>query len=211
MDTLFSVRRSRSARREVLRWLAVALVAVVSPGCFVLPPLVALSDLDSDTPIGTPALVHGAVGVGAARFDDDWAPADQPLWLSLDADHRLGKIPLWYATYFGYGITDEVPAASPDQSGSDDLFDFGLGVRHYQAYGRFEPFVGLGGAYMDSGRPGGSYSYGGYFEAGVVFTCVGAFGLGATWRRFLGPSQELEGVEFDADYSTLMLQLTFRH
>lgn len=197
-----------------------ALLAHSLGGCFVFPLLIATggAQRERSTPIGEPAAVHGAIALGLAASDATWAPADELPYLALDADGQLGEGPLWLTSFYGIGYSDDVPTASPRGQGSTTTFDFGIGVRHYRALGPIEPFVGIGGAFVDRSftytdpEPGNLYDYsvGIYLEAGVQCAVAENFALGLLARRYLGDDQSIAAHDFEADYSTFAVMLTFR-
>lgn len=202
--------------------LAIASLALLVPGsCFLVPISIAASaaELERDTPVGTPAVVHGGLAVGTNRADASWAPADEMLYLALDADRQIRDgSPLWLASWFGVGYTDDVPAASPRGQGATTTIDFGLGIRHYRAFGPIEPFVGAGAAFVDrrfsytDAEPGNLYDYsvGGYLELGLAFAAHTNFELGVLARRYQGTNQSLADQDFEADTTTLMVTFGLR-
>ncbi len=208
---------------RALRLAAVAASATCA-SCYLLLPLVPISmvasgvEMTEDTPIGTPARAHGGLALGRADSGPSWAPADELPWLGIDADLQLGEAPIWGASCFGVGYSDEVPRTSPRGQGSTTTVDFGLGLRHYQAFGPFEPFVGAGLEFVDrrftytDPEPGNlyDYSFGGYLEAGASCAITENFSLAAVARSYLGTDQSLAEQAYDADTFSLLVLFCFR-
>lgn len=201
---------------------AIASLALLVPGgCFLVPVAIAAgaAELEHDTPVGTPAVVHGSLAGGRNRADATWAPADEMPYVALDADRQFNDgSPLWLASWFGVGYTDDVPAASPRGQGATSTIDFGLGVRHYRAFGPVEPFVGAGAAFVDrcfsytDAEPGNLYDYsvGGYLECGVDVAVHQNIVLGVMVRHYQGTDQSIADREFDADTTTFMVTFGLR-
>lgn len=198
--------------------------AATSPGCYLILPMVPIAmvgsgaELAEDTPIGTPATVHGGLALGRSDLDSSWTPADQLPWLGLDGDRRINQAPVWVASWFGVGYSDDVPLASPRGQGATTSVDFGIGLRHYQAFGPLEPFVGTGLGFVDrrftytDAEPGNLYDYsvGGYLEAGLSCALVTNFAIAVSARRYVGTDQSLADQDFAADTTTFVLVLSFR-
>jgi len=194
------------------------------PGCYLILPMVPIAlagsgtELAADTPIGTPATVHGGLALGRTDSGPSWAPADELAWLGLDGDRRIGDTPVWVASWFGVGYDDDVPQTSPRGQGATTSVDFGLGLRHYQALGPLEPFVGTGFGFVDrrftysDPEPGNLYDYsvGTYLEAGLSCALVTNFAIAVSARRYLGTDQSIADRDFEADTTTFVLVLSFR-
>lgn len=203
----------------------VVMLAGLTSGCYLFEALVPIAlassatELPNATPIGTPAAVHGGLGLGITRSGASWQPADELPYVALDADLRLSDSPIWLSSYFGVGYSDEVPARSPRGAGSTSTVDFGVGARHYRAFGPFEPFLGAGLAFVDrrftytDEEPGNlyDYSFGCHLEAGLDVAIVQHFTLGVLARQYFGTDQSLAAHTFEADCATFYVMFGFRY
>lgn len=197
----------------------IALAPLLSGGCFLLPPfLAAEGGSDVPTPVGKPGMAHCALAVGATHSGREWAPAETVPYASVDGDRQLGDSPLWASLWSGIGYSDHVPELSPRDQGSSTILDFGGGLRHYQAIGPVEPFVGAGvalynrGFTYDDNLPGrgAGNSVGAYVEAGIGFTFTPNFAVGALARHYYGTDLSVALIDFDGDHDTFQILFEWR-
>ena len=166
-----------------------ALAALLSTSCMATPP--------EGVPVGMAAPAHVSFATGYKGLSNEWGAADDQWTFGLvDGDWRPPGWPVWLAAQMLFSYDEDAPDAAPFFADWSETYELSLGVRRYGSWGRFEPWIGAGVAWIgasvgDSGSNAcwcwsdeleDDAAFGWYADAGVLAPLNPVFHLGLEVR-----------------------------
>lgn len=147
-------------------------------------------------PVGVPAPAHVSFATGYKGLSSEWGAADDQWTVGiLDGDWRPRGWPVWITGQMLFSYADDPPEEASVFADSSQTYEFSLGIRRYGNWGRFEPWIGAGLAWIGA-TVADSYdscwcwsdeleddgAFGWYADAGVLAPLNPAFHLGLAVR-----------------------------